>query len=57
MDMIQQEWQTGIDSETPSMQRSLLHQEWLKKQHKEVRESIQKKKGKEEEKLVIGFDD
>lgn len=55
--MTQQEWQKGIDSETPSMQRSLLHQEWLKEQHKDIKRAIEEKKVKEEEKTIVGFDD
>jgi len=55
--MKQQEWQKGNQSELTSIQRVVLHDEWLKQQHKEVREKIESKKIKKEEQLNVGFID
>lgn len=55
--MMIKEWQLGEDSKITSTERSLLHQEWLKEQHRDVKRAIQEKKVKEEEKTIVGFDD
>jgi hypothetical protein len=49
-----EEWQQGNESMMTSMERLIYHQEWLKKQHKDVRDNISSRI-KVEEKPVIGF--
>lgn len=47
-------WQLGNESKMNSIDRMIVHQEWLKLQHKEMKERIQSKITVEE-KPVIGF--
>jgi hypothetical protein len=47
-------FQRGNESKMSSIDRMLIHQEWLKQQHEEIRQRIQSKI-KVEEKPVIGF--
>ena len=49
-----EEWQRGNESNLTSMERLFLHQEWLKKQHKDVKDNITSRI-KVEEKAVQGF--
>jgi len=49
-----QNWQEGSKSNVSPTQRLQEHQEWLKKQHKDVRDNISSRI-KVEEKPVIGF--
>jgi hypothetical protein len=48
------EFQRGNESKLSSTERIYLHQEWLKKQHKDVRDNISSRI-KVEEKPVQGF--
>jgi hypothetical protein len=48
------DWNKGNESMMTSMERLMCHQEWLKKQHKDVRDKILSK-NKVEEQPVIGF--
>jgi hypothetical protein len=48
------DWQRGNESNLSSMERLIHHQEWLKKQHKDVKEKIQSRI-KIEEPPVVGF--
>lgn len=54
-----EEWQLGEKSKLTNEQRLELHQEWLKKIHKEMKEKINLKGSKEsnESKEVVGFPD
>jgi len=47
-------WQRGNESNMTSIDRLIHHEEWLKKQHKDVRDSIHSK-NEVEEKPVQGF--
>ena len=49
-----EDFQRGNESKMNSIDRMLIHQEWLKLQHKEMRQRIQSKI-KVEEKPVVGF--
>jgi hypothetical protein len=49
-----EEWQRGNESKLTSIERLMIHTEWLKQQHKEVRQRIQSKV-KPEEKPIVGF--
>lgn len=51
-----EDWRRGNNSTINSIERSLLHQQWMKIQHLEVREKIESKKIKEEP-LNVGFID
>jgi hypothetical protein len=48
------DWQRGNESNLSSMERLIHHQEWLKKQHKDVKEKIQSRI-EIEEPPVVGF--
>lgn len=48
------DWQKGNESNLPSMERLMCHQQWLQKQHQDVRNKIYSK-NKVEEQPVIGF--
>jgi hypothetical protein len=48
------DWQRGNESKLSSMERLRYHQEWLKKQHKDVRDNITSRI-KIEEQPVMGF--
>jgi hypothetical protein len=48
------EFQRGNQSKLTSMDRLLCHQEWIKKQHKDIRDKITSRI-KVEEKVVQGF--
>jgi len=52
-----EEWQKGNESVLSSIQRLIEHQEWLKQQHKEVRNKIlqRNKPDNEQEPPVQGF--
>ena len=54
-----EDWNKGNDSITNSIERSLLHEEWLKRQHKEVREKIRANKIKNDSQREepVGFID
>jgi len=54
-----EDWNKGNDSITNSIERSLLHEEWLKQQHKEVREKIRANKIKNDSQREepVGFID
>lgn len=49
-----EDFQRGNESKMNSIDRMLIHQEWLKLQHEEMRQRIQSKI-KVEEKPVVGF--
>ena len=49
-----EEWQRGNESKLSSTERLFLHQEWLQKQHKDIRDKITSRI-KVEEQPVIGF--
>ncbi len=49
-----EDWQQGNDAKTTTLLRLVKHQEWLKKQKQEVRESIFQR-NKPEEKEPVGF--
>jgi hypothetical protein len=48
------DWQRGIKSSISSIQRLQYHQEWLQKQHKDIKDKITSRI-KVEEKPVQGF--
>ena len=48
------EWQLGNESKLTSIERMYLHQEWLKRQHQDIKDKIYSK-NKVEESPVIGF--
>ena len=48
------DWQSGNESNLTSMERLMEHQEWLKKQHQDVRDKITSKIQVEEQ-PVQGF--
>ena len=48
------DWQRGNESNLTSMERLMEHQEWLKKQHQDVRDKITSRI-KVEEQPVVGF--
>jgi hypothetical protein len=48
------DWQRGNESNLTSMDRLMEHQEWLKKQHQDVRDKITSRI-KVEEQPVVGF--
>lgn len=51
-----QNWQKGNDCELTSLQRMELHTEWLKEQHKQVRDTIIKKLEQDKPKeIILGF--
>jgi hypothetical protein len=49
-----QDWQLGNKSKLSSTERMNLHQEWLKRQHQDIKDKIQSR-NKVEEKPVQGF--
>jgi hypothetical protein len=49
-----QDWQLGNESKLSSIERMNLHQEWLKRQHQDIKDKIQSK-NKVEELPVVGF--
>jgi hypothetical protein len=49
-----EEWQLGNESKLSSMVRLQLHQEWLKRQHQDIKDRI-RLKNKVEESPVVGF--
>ena len=49
-----EDWQLGNESKMTSLDRMMSHTEWLKQQHKEMRQRIQSKV-KVEDKPVQGF--
>ena len=49
-----EDWQLGNESKITSIDRMLIHQEWLKLQHEEMKQRIQSKI-KVEDKPVQGF--
>jgi hypothetical protein len=49
-----QDWQRGNESKLTSIERLFLHQEWLKRQHQDIKDKIQSSI-KVEEKPVYGF--
>jgi hypothetical protein len=55
--MKQEEWQNVEETKLSSLQRAVLHDEWLKKQKEDVRKIILDKKIKEQEHIPGGFDD
>lgn len=55
--MKQEHWQNVEETKLTSLQRVMLHNEWLKKQQEDVRKKILEKKIKEEEHIPGGFDD
>ena len=48
------DWQRGNESKLTSIERLMYHQEWLQKQHKDVRDKITSRI-KVEEQPVMGF--
>jgi hypothetical protein len=55
--MKQEEWQRGPDSKLNTLQRILLHEEWLKEIHKEVKNKIESNKPIVTNTLIVGFPD
>ena len=55
--MKQEDWQKVEETKLTSLQRVILHNEWLKKQQQDVRNKILDKKLIEEEHIPGGFDD
>lgn len=51
------EWQKGCDSELTSLQRIILHEEWLKQIHKEVKDKIKFNEPEVTKTPIIGFPD
>ena len=51
------EWQKGPDSELTSLQRIVLHEDWLKQIHKEVKDKIESNKPIVTNTLIVGFPD
>jgi hypothetical protein len=49
-----QDWQLGNESKLSSIERMYLHQEWLKRQHQDIKDKIQSR-NKVEELPVVGF--
>jgi hypothetical protein len=49
-----QDWQLGNESKLSSIERMYIHQEWLKRQHQDIKDKIQSK-NKVEELPVVGF--
>ena len=49
-----EDWQLGNESKITSIDRMLIHQEWLKLQHEEMKQRIQSKI-KIEDKPIQGF--
>ena len=49
-----EDWQLGNESKITSIYRMLIHQEWLKLQHEEMKQRIQSKI-KIEDKPIQGF--
>lgn len=49
-----QDWQLGNESKLSSIERMYLHQEWLKRQHQDIKDKIQSR-NKIEELPVVGF--
>ena len=50
-----EEWRRGNETKLLPLQRMVLHNEWLKKQHQDVRDNIYKKYEQPEEKITEGF--
>jgi len=48
------DWNKGNESKLTSIERLMYHQEWLQKQHKDVRDKITSRI-KVEEQPVVGF--
>jgi hypothetical protein len=55
--MKQEEWQLGTDSKITSLQRIVLHEDWLKQIHKEVKDKIESNKPIVTNTLIVGFPD
>ena len=56
--MIKQEWQNPEETKLTSLQRAVLHNEWLKRQHEDIKRKIEEKKPIiEQEHIPGGFDD
>jgi hypothetical protein len=49
-----QDWQLGNESKLSSIERMYIHQEWLKRQHQDIKDKIQSR-NKIEELPVVGF--
>jgi hypothetical protein len=49
-----QDWQLGNESKLSSIERMNLHQEWLKRQHQNIKDKITSRI-KVEEQPVMGF--
>jgi hypothetical protein len=49
------EWQKGPDSELNSLQRIILHEEWLKQIHKEIKDEIKSNEPEITKTPIIGF--
>ena len=49
-----EDWQQGNDSQTSSIQRLVKHQEWLRKQHQQVKNNIFQR-NKVDDKEPVGF--
>jgi hypothetical protein len=49
-----QDWQLGNESKLSSIERMYIHQEWLKRQHQDIKDKIQSR-NKVEELPVVGF--
>ena len=56
--MIKEDWQKPEETELTALQRTVLHSEWLKRQHEEIKRKIEEKKPViEQEEIPGGFDD
>ena len=49
-----EEFQKGNESKLSSTERLFLHQEWLQKQHEDIKKNIYNK-NKEQQPAVVGF--